>query len=111
MKGLKWLYLAIYSAFVLLTIAMSAITETGSLVIYFQMVILLIPSFVLMSDLIGKVRHVTFSIIGIIALLPVLADAHKFSGFSVVTQAMYALFLPMLVYLAINLYGSRGADT
>lgn len=111
MKGLKWLYLVIYLAFVLSTIIMSSISETGSVVIYFQMVILLIPSFVLVSDLIGKVRHVTFSFIGIIALLPVLADAHKFSGFSVVSQAMYALFLPMLVYLAINLYGSRDANT
>ena len=110
MKGLKWLYLVIYSAFVVSTIIMSAITETGSIVIYFQMVILLIPSFVLMSDLIGNVRHVTFSIIAIIALLPALADAHKFSGFSVVTMAMYALFLPMLVYLAINLYGALGAN-
>ena len=111
MKGMKWLYLVIYSAFVFLTIVMSAITETGSVVIYFQMALLLIPSFVLMGDLIGRESHLAFRIVGIIALLPVLADAHKYSGFSVVTPAMYALLLPMLVYLAISIYGSRSANT
>jgi uncharacterized membrane protein len=75
------------------------------------MVLLLIPAFVLINDLTGNARHMSLSIVGIMALLPVLADAHKFSGFSVVTPAMYALFLPMLVYLAINLYRSRSENT
>ncbi|MGB1457254.1 hypothetical protein [Spongiibacter marinus] len=111
MKGAKWLYLVIYSAFILLVILMSAITDTGTVVSYFQMILLLIPAFVLASELIGKARHMFFSVVGIISLVPILAEAHKFSDFSIVTLAMYVLFLPMLVYLAASLYRSRSENT
>ena len=111
MKGAKWLYLVIYLAFVMLMILMSAITDTGTAASYFQMILLLIPAFVLVSELTGKARHMFFSVVGIISLIPILAEAHKFSDFSVVTPAMYVLFLPMLVYLAVSLYRSRSENT
>ena len=111
MKGAKWLYLVIYSAFIVLVILMSAITDTGTVTSYIQMVLLLIPAFVLASELIGKSRHMFFSVVGIISLVPILADAHKFGDFSVVTPAMYLLFLPMLVYLVVGLYRARSENT
>ena len=111
MKVLGWLYLIVYFAFIVLTMVMSAITETGSVINYLKMAMLLIPSFVLMGELIGKSKRTVLSLIGIIVLLPVLADAHKFTDISFVSPAMYAIFFPMLVFLVLNLYRSQGGNT
>lgn len=92
-------------------IVMSLLTETGSLLVYFQAGLLLIPSFVLASELSKKPCHIALSGLGLIALVPVVADAHKFSSISVVTPVMYALFLPMAAYLVFSIYRRFRANT
>ncbi len=111
MKWVYWLYLVVYSLFIVFTVAMSLLTKTGSLLLYIQAAALLIPSFVLSSELYKKPRHFAFSLLGLIVIIPVVADTHKFVGFSVVAPAMYALFLPMAGYLTFNVYRRFGANT
>jgi hypothetical protein len=111
MKGVRWLYLVVYSLFVLLTFALALFTENVSFTLGIQMVFLLVPSYVMALELLSKPNHIALSIIGLIALAPVLAEAHKFNGLSIVTPAMYALFLPMAIYLAINLYRRHSENT
>jgi len=103
MKWISWLYLVIYSVFVVLMEVMSLVTQTGSIISYIQGLALLLPSYVLLSELRGKVSQIVLSVVGLIAIMPLIDDAHKYSSLSLVTPIMYAIFIPMTVYMARNI--------
>ena len=64
---------------------------------------LLIPAAVLFRALKGNNTHKSFHAVGILALLILIIDAHKFAPMEGITRGMYAWFVPMVLamfYLA-----------
>ena len=90
---------------------MSFLTANGSIALVLQTAAVLVPSYVLLSSLLKKENHIGFSIFGLIALIYLLAGAHNYSSFSIVTPFMYILYTPMALYLLFNLYQRFNANT
>jgi len=111
MKFLSWLYLSIYTLFWLLGLLMSFLTDKGSVALIIQTAVILMPTYVLLCDLLKKKIHIGFSVLGLMALLYLLAGANNYSGFSVVTPVMYILYTPMALYLLFNLYKRFNENT
>jgi len=111
MKFLSWLYLSIYTLFWLLGLVLSFLTDEDSLALIIQTAVILIPSYVLLCDLLKKENHIGFSVLGLMALIYLLAGAHNYSSFSVVTPFMYILYSPMALYLSFNLYKRYNENT
>ena len=72
---------------------------------------LIIPAVVLLRALKGKNTHWLFKVVGIVALLGPIFDAHKFASMEGVTLGMYAWFVPMALAMSYLLIKRVDSET
>lgn len=99
LRTIGWTYIVMYTANVMLAEAMDIITENATYMSFISSLALLFPPYVVGQYLRGKWSNYMFSVIGLVALLAPISDAHKFLTMEHVTLLMYLLLVPMLAML------------